>query len=67
MHLIYKQYYYKDKQKEIYELFIEYIVLIMEDLDHPALIEEWKQNLDTAAYEKKSKPRCKDTIDSETN
>ena len=24
----------------------------MDYLDHPALIEEWKQNLDTAAYEK---------------
>ena len=33
----------------------------MGDLDHPALIEEWKQNIDTDAYEK-SKLRCKDTI-----
>ena len=24
----------------------------MENIDHPAFIEEWKQNLDTAAYEK---------------
>ena len=24
----------------------------MEDLDHPALNEEWKQNIDTATYEK---------------
>ena len=24
----------------------------MDDLDHPALIEEWKQNFDAAAYEK---------------
>ena len=24
----------------------------MEDLDHPALIEEWKKNIDAAAYEK---------------
>ena len=24
----------------------------MDDLDHPAFIEEWKQNLDTAAYKK---------------
>ena len=23
----------------------------MEDLDHPALIEEWKQNIDADAYE----------------
>ena len=33
----------------------------MDDIYHPALIEEWKQNLDAAAYEK-AKPRCKDTI-----
>ena len=23
----------------------------MDDLDHPAFIEEWKQNLDASAYE----------------
>ena len=34
----------------------------MDDLDHPAFIEEWKQNLDASAYEIKYKPRCKDTI-----
>ena len=52
MHLIYKQDYYEDKLKEIDELFIEYLVPIMDDIDHPALIEEWKQNVDAAAYEK---------------
>ena len=30
----------------------EYLVPIMENLDYPALIEEWKQNIDAAAYEK---------------
>ena len=25
----------------------------MDDLEHPAFIEEWKHNLDAAAYEKK--------------
>ena len=39
MHFIYKQDFYKDEQKEIYELFIEYLVPIMENIDHPALIE----------------------------
>ena len=39
-----------DKQKEIYNLFIEYIVTVMEDLDHPMLIEKRKQNLDADAY-----------------
>ena len=33
----------------------------MGDIDHPALIEEWKQNIDASAYEKFI-PRCKDTI-----
>ena len=51
MHLIYKQDNYEDKLKEIYDLFIDYIVPIIEDLDHPALIEEFKQNIDAAAYE----------------
>ena len=62
MHLIYKQDYYKYKQEEIYDLFIEYLVSIMNDIDHPALIEEWKQNIDAADYGKKTKPICKDTI-----
>ena len=52
MHLIYKQDFYKYEQKEIYDLFIEYLVPITYDLDHPALIKEFKQNLDSAAYEK---------------
>ena len=43
MHLIYKQELYKSKQKEIDEILIDCLVLIMGDLDHPALIGEWKQ------------------------
>ena len=39
MYLIYKQDLYKDKQKEIDELFIEYLAPIMDNIDHPALIE----------------------------
>ena len=38
MHLIYKQDFYKDKQRETYDLLIEQLVPIMYDLDHPALI-----------------------------
>ena len=34
------------------DFLIEYLVSIMDDLDHHALIEEWKQNLDAAVYEK---------------
>ena len=41
MNFIYKQDYYGDKLKEIDDLCIEYLVTIMDDIDHPALIEEW--------------------------
>ena len=49
--MIYKQDFYKYFEKEIEELFMTYHVFIMENLDHPALIEEWKQNIDAASYE----------------
>ena len=52
MHIIYKQDFYNNKESEIYDLFVEYLVPIMENIDHPELIEELKQNLDAAAYEK---------------
>ena len=47
-----QKYFYKDKQNDIDELFIQYLVPIMEDLDHPVLIEERKQNIDADAHEK---------------
>ena len=34
----------------------------MYDIDHPALIGEWKQNLDADAYENIYKPICEDII-----
>ena len=39
MHMIYKQDFYNDKQKEIDDLFLEYLVPVMEDIYHPVLIE----------------------------
>ena len=51
MHLIYKQDYYEDKQKEIYDLFIDYLVPIMHNLDHPEFVEEQKETFDADAYE----------------
>ena len=33
---------------------------VIEDLDYPELVEEWKRNLDAGSYEK-IKPRCKIT------
>ena len=55
MHLIYKQELYKNKQKEIDEHLIYYLVTIMGDLDHPALIEEWIQNIDADPFCKTNK------------
>ena len=48
MDIIYKQDFYNTK-----ESFLGYLVPVMDDLDHPAFIEEWRKNLDPAAYEKK--------------
>ena len=68
MYLIYKQDYYKDKQEEINDHFIEYLFLIMDNLDHPVLIEEWGGNVHADAYEKNLNqdvkiPSTKETID----
>ena len=48
MHMIYKQDFYKTKESEIDDF---YLVPVIEDLEHPALIEEWIQNIDAATYE----------------
>ena len=50
--MAYKQDFYNKIEREIYYLFLEYLVPVMEYLKHPALIEEWIQNLDADAYEK---------------
>ena len=52
MHMIYNKDFYKNKDKEIHESFIEYLVNNLVDLDHPVLIEERKQDIDADAYEK---------------
>ena len=39
MHMTYKQYFYKTNEKKIYDLFLEYLVPVMEDIEHPAFIE----------------------------
>ena len=59
--MIYKQDFYNNKQKEINDLYFEYLVSVMYNIDYPVLIEEWRQNLDADAY-KKSIQRCKVTI-----
>ena len=45
MHIIYKQYFYKNRKKETHDLFLEYIVTVMDDLDHLYFIEESKKIL----------------------
>ena len=39
IHMTYKQDLYNTKEKVIDDLFLEYLVPFMEDLDHPKLIE----------------------------
>ena len=52
MNVTYKQDLYKTKESDIDYLFLEYLVPIMKYIEHPALIEEWIQNIAVAAYEK---------------
>ena len=52
LHFIRQQDFNKDTQKEIYDLFIEYRFPVMDGIDHPVLIGEWKKNLYATAYEK---------------
>ena len=52
MHILYKQDLNKNKEKGIYDLFLEYLVPVTNNIEHPALIEEWRQNIDASAYEK---------------
>ena len=44
MHMIYKQVFYNNKEKEMDNLFLEYLVPVMEDFEHPTLIEELKKS-----------------------
>ena len=36
----------------IINIFSAYVVPLLKDINHPALLQEWKLNLDAAAYEK---------------
>ena len=50
-HTGYKQNLYNDKRDKYDELFYHYHLSLLKYIDHTALIQEWKQNLDAAAYE----------------
>ena len=45
--------YYNDRVDVFRLIFAEYIEPYMKEIDHPALIQEWKLNLDTATYKNK--------------
>ena len=36
----------------VINIFIAYVVTLLKDINHLALLQEWKLNLDAAAYEK---------------
>ena len=48
MHMTYKQDFYKTKHSEIDDLFPEYLVTVMKDIEHPTFTKEWIQNIDAA-------------------
>ena len=52
VHSVYQQNLYHDKQDIIDDMFYQYHLILMKDIDHPELIQEWKQSLDSDAYEK---------------
>ena len=47
------------------ELIDEYHITLLNNLHHPAFIEERKQNIDSSAYSLKKKQKCKATIKEE--
>ena len=53
LHSFFQKHLYHDKQKEIDAIFDEYHIPLFKYVYHPALIQEWKWNIDAAAYGKK--------------
>ena len=53
MHTEFVSMYYNDKLDVFIHIFGKYIHPFMKEIYHPALIQEWELNLDTAAYLKK--------------
>ena len=50
--MTYKEDFYKTKEKEIDDLFLGYLVPVMEYIEHIALIQECIQKLNSASYDK---------------
>ena len=51
-HSLYSTDNYNDQTEEMDRLFRTYITLQMKEIYHPAIIQEWKLNIDAAEYEK---------------
>ena len=47
---VYKQNFYHNKQDKFDEIFDQYYLPLLKYIDHPAFIQEWRENLDGAAY-----------------
>ena len=47
----------------IINIFSAYVVPRLKDINHPALIQEWKLNLDASAYEKNIDAKMSKTSD----
>ena len=50
-HYSYIQIEFNDQKEIIINMFSVYVVSMLEDINHPAFIQEWKLNIDAAAYE----------------
>ena len=51
LHYSYIKIEFNEKEGIINNTFIKKIDLLLQDINHPALLQEWKLNLDSAAYE----------------
>ena len=51
LHSSYFQTEFNDKKEMIINIFSAYFVPLMKHINHPALLQEWKLNLDDKAYE----------------
>ena len=56
LHYSYIQTKYNDKEESINNIFGTYVEPLLNDINHPTLIQEWKINIDAASYESKIDP-----------
>ena len=51
LYFVYPKNLYHDKQEIMDELFHQYHLFLLIYIDHPVLITEWKQNIDSSDYD----------------